>query len=216
MKITRTLALLLVLAAGAPLPALAQQQPQNGPAAPQAGAQGFLRARHDVVNRILRRPARTPADQARVRQELGRALADLLDYDELSRQSLASHWGQHSEAERREFVALLRQLVEQSYQHNLRSTLDFDIRYLSEDPAQGGAVVVRTTARSRTQRRAPQVAIDYTLKRAGTTWRVYDVTTDGVSLVRNYRAQFNRIIQREGWPALIQRMRSRLEAGSEI
>ena len=219
MNFTRTLGFSLCLALAAPLPALAQQQPrpqQNVPAAGQNGAQGFLRARHDAVNRILRRPARTPAEQARLRDELGRALADLLDYDELSRQSLASHWAEHSETERREFVGLLRQLVQQSYQRSLRTTLDFDIRYLSETPGQGGAVVVRTTARSRTQRRAPQVAIDYTLKRAGNAWRVSDVSTDGVSLVRNYRTQFNRIITREGWPALIQRMRSRLDAGSEI
>src|SRR5262245_33913572 len=109
------LALVLCFALSAPVVVAAQpqqppqpQQPQT-PAGAAGGAQGVLRARHEAVNRILRRPARTPADQARVRQELGRALADLLDYDELSRQALAAHWNTHSEAERREFVDLLRQ-----------------------------------------------------------------------------------------------------------
>ncbi len=68
-----------------------------------------------------------------------------------------------------------------------------------------------TSARSRTQRRQPPVEIEYTLRRDGRRWRVVDVTTDGVSMVRNYRDQFGRIIARDGWAELIARMERRLE-----
>ena len=50
---------------------------------------------------------------------------------------------------------------------------------------------------------------------SGGDWRVVDVTTDGVSMVQNYRSQFNRIIDREGWAELISRMERRLEQGAE-
>jgi len=72
---------------------------------------------------------------------------------------------------------------------------------------------VHTEARSRAQRRQPPVAIDYTVHQAGGGYKVVDVTTDGVSLVQNYRNQFHRIITRDGWPELIERMQHRLEEG---
>ena len=69
----------------------------------------------------------------------------------------------------------------------------------------GDSVVVKTVAQSKKNRRAPAVSIDYTLSSREGGWRVYDVTTDGVSLVSNYRTQFNDILSRrvEGQSALI-------------
>ncbi len=74
----------------------------------------------------------------------------------------------------------------------------------------GQVVTVRTLASSASNRRDPAVSIDYQMMKVGNTWRVFDISTDGVSLVRNYRTQFNRIIERDGWDALIARMRDRL------
>ena len=201
---------------GGPSTAAAQQprRPQQAQA-PSGGAERFLKARHDTVLRLLRRPARTPTETQRRNGELTRALSDLLDYDELAKRALATHWETRSERDRRQFVQLLKQLVERSYQHNLRSTLDYSVRYLGESADPGG-VIVRTTARSRTNRRAPEVSIDYAMRRVGAGWKVYDVTTDGTSLVRNYRSQFNRIITRESWAELIRRMQSRLTSSEEI
>ena len=83
-----------------------------------------------------------------------------------------------------------------------------------EAEAQGDSVIVRTEARSRTNRRAPVVAIDYRLHQLNGNWRVIDISTDGSSLVESYRRQFRRIIRREGWDGLLNRMRARLEGGS--
>ncbi len=207
----------LVLALSVPMFLRSQAFAQNPQAAAQAnGATAFLRSRHEAVERILRRPARTPADQQRRQRDLLQNLGDLLDYAELSRRSLAQTWDARSEAERTEFLNLLKQLVERGYQKNLEATLEYEIAYVNETVATDGAVTVRTNARSRANRRSPPVAIDYTMRRVGNTWRVFDITTDGVSLVRNYRNQFSRIVTRDGWPALVTRLRQKLQSNADF
>lgn len=140
-------------------------------------------------------------------------VSGLLDYEELARQALGSNWQARTPAERTEFTALLRQLVERSYQQNLAKMQNYEIRYVSESAA-GDKTVVHTEARSKTQRRAPATSIDYTMAKRGDSWRVVDITTDGVSMTRNYRSQFGRIIARDGFATLITKMRNRLQNGN--
>ena len=144
-----------------------------------------------------------------------RLLEGLLDYETLSERALSAHWEGLTEEQRAEFVSLLRQLVERSYQSNLQNTLDYEVEYVGSEGS-GSAVTIKTEARSRENRRAPTVSIDYELRRSGGNWRVTDVTTDGSSMVRSYRGQFNRIISRDGFDGLLERMRSRLGQGSDI
>ncbi len=176
------------------------------PAAGQtAEARAYLEREHTALQRLMQRPQTSARDE-----RLAEKLTALLDYDELSRQALGEHWESHSVEERNEFVSLLRQLVERNYRENLQRTLSFEIRYEGAE-AQSDDVLVRTAARDRNNRRAPPVSIDYLLRRDGRHWRVVDLTVDdGMSMVENYRRQFARILDREGWAGLIGRMRSRL------
>jgi phospholipid transport system substrate-binding protein len=200
-----SLALLSALFLAAAVPAISAAQ--DGPAA------RFLKRKHDQAERLLRRAPQNDRDRARRTAQLDAILGDLLDYRAVSEQALDSTWGERSEAERAEFVTLLRQLVERSYQESLQRTLDYQIRW-GDEVARGDAVLVTTTARSRRNRRAPEVTIEYRLKREGDRWVVVDVVTDGVSMVRNYRNQFSRILRRDGWDGLLGRMRTRLAEGS--
>ncbi len=181
----------------------------------QTGARDFLEARHGEVREILQRSASSPGQRRERNERLTRALDDLIDYRELSERALRDHWGALSAEEQRRFVDLLSKLVERNYQQNLESTLDFKVRYESEE-AQAEGTVVHTIARSRQSGRAPEVAIDYTMVREGEAWKVYDITTDGVSLVANYRSQFNRIIREHGFDTLLHRMQNRLEQGDGV
>ncbi len=151
------------------------------------------------------------AGAARDRQ-LSQLLDDLLDYEALSEASLAGHWEEQSEAQRSEFVSLLKQLVERSYKANLQRTLDYRVDYESAE-RRGNKVLVTTSARSRENRRAPAVSIVYEMVPAGRGWRVVNVITDGQSLVQSYRSQFHRILERDGWDGLLGKMRERLNAG---
>jgi phospholipid transport system substrate-binding protein len=181
----------------------------------QPKALDFLEGRHDAVRGILKDDAATPSQRGERNERLAKALADLIDYEELSQRALRDHWAELSTADRREFVNLLSRLVERNYQQNLESTLDFKVRYESEETGPDGTIV-HTVARSRQSGRAPEVAIDYTMVRDGQAWKVYDITTDGVSLVTNYRSQFNRIIREHGFETLLHRMQKRLEQGDGV
>ncbi len=180
-----------------------QAQGASGPAT------RYLRSRNEEANRVLQRAATTDAARAARSQEVTQILSSLLDFQELSRRALGTHWEGLTEAQRTEFAGLLQQLVERNYQANLERVLDFDISYTAEQQTADGTTVT-TSARSRTERRQPPVEIAYTLHLQGTTWRVFDVVTDGVSLVRNYRNQFNRVITEHNFDELLRRMRERL------
>jgi phospholipid transport system substrate-binding protein len=186
--------------------------------APLAGAQGgaatrYLRQRHDDVNRILRRDATTDAARTQRSADVTRILSDLLDYDELSRRALGAHWEARTPEQRARFVSLLRQLVERNYEQNLERVLEFEVSYVGEQATAEGTIVT-TSAQSRAERRQPPVEIAYSMHVVGGSWRVYDVNTDGVSLVRNYQNQFNRIITQHNWDELIRRMEQRLADGA--
>lgn len=178
-------------------------------------ARQFLERRHASVMKVLRNPPKTEAARARRDTKLDEMLSGLLDYQELSRRSLGSHWKKRSAQERRVFTELLEKLVERSYKRNLEQTSKYRVRYMAGQ-ASGEGVLVRTEARSKKNPRAPTVSIDYRLHRVDGQWRVYDVITDGVSMVRNYRNQFNRIIDKEGWSGLLKRMRKKLGSDEDL
>jgi phospholipid transport system substrate-binding protein len=189
---------LLALIAACPVIARAQSGP----------ASRYLEARHQEVKRLMARRVRSDAERERNRAEMTRVISSLLDFESVSRNALGRHWEERSAAERQEFVALLRTLVERSYQSQLETTQAYEVRYESE-ASRGDVTVVATVARSTENRRAPEVTIEYHMRRVGEGWVVEDVITDGVSMVRNYRGQFDRIVRRDGWAGLIQRMRDR-------
>lgn len=186
----------LLLAGVVPAAADAQANP--------AEAQAFLTERHEALRTLFAQRA-----SATRNQRLSTLVSELLDLEELSRQALRDHWDTRTPAQREEFVSLLRQLVQEQYERNLERTMNYTVTYDGAD-VRGQVVTVRTLASSASNRRAPAVSIDYQMMKVGNTWRVFDISTDGVSLVRNYRTQFNRIIERDGWDALIARMRDRL------
>jgi phospholipid transport system substrate-binding protein len=135
---------------------------------------------------------------------------DMLDYETLGKASLGKHWEERSAAERAEFQTVLKRLVRNAYRKNLKKTLDYDVTYKGETKAKAG-VLVRTVASSRANKREEPVAIDYLVHKVDGKWRVYDITTEGSSLTRNYKNQFNRVIKKKGFAELMKRMKTKLD-----
>ena len=134
---------------------------------------------------------------------------EMLDYKALAEASLGSEWAARTDAEKAEFSELLKQLVRRAYERNLRKTLNFDIQYV-EEKAKGEAMVVTTRAVSKTNKREEPIEIAYKLAKRDGAWRVHDIVTDGVSLVSSYRSQFTKIVKKDGFPALIKKMKDKL------
>ena len=129
-------------------------------------------------------------------------LGEFLDYEKLARLSLDREWDKRTPKERARFVSLLRQLVERQYQRNMESTLQYKVSWVGTEPVDADSVLVKSSARSQRKKRQPAITIDYTMSPYGKEWRVWDIWTDGVSLVKNYRRQFRRVIRDEGWNGL--------------
>jgi phospholipid transport system substrate-binding protein len=139
---------------------------------------------------------------------------EMLDYQRLAEASLGDEWAKLKPEQQKEFTDLLTQLVRRSYEKNLRKTLSFDIEYLKEEKAGDGSVmVVRTRAVHKTDKREEPISIDFAMVERDGKWRVKDIVTDEISLVSSYKGQFTRIIKKDGFPALITKMKDKIAKG---
>src|SRR5690606_7733968 len=136
----------------------------------------------------------------------------LLDYDAFAKNSLVDEWASLSPAQRDEFKSLLTTLVQRSYTKNIRDTLDYNITFKGESEAKAGKLV-RSVAKHKTDARKESVHIDYLVHQVGGKWRVYDIITEGESLVGNYTNQFRRVIKKDGFSGLIAKMRKKADEG---
>jgi phospholipid transport system substrate-binding protein len=163
-----------------------------------------LRARVDRVLAVLEDPALKPEARAADRRAAIRAVAnELFDFRELSQRTLARHWQGRTQAERDEFVELFADLLERSYIGKIETYSGGErVQYLGESP-DGDLVTVRTRIVTKA---GTEIPIDYRMHRAGDRWLVYDVVIEGVSLVANYRTQFNRIIQQSSFKDLLAKL----------
>jgi phospholipid transport system substrate-binding protein len=143
-------------------------------------------------------------------EKITHELRDLFDIGDLAKRALVDHWGEMSPAQRTALVDTLRQIVERNYVAQLRSNLSYDIVYSGEE-AQGGDVLVKTVIKAERAGRPVEIPVDYVLHPEASGWRAYDVITDEVSILKNYRSQFNRIIAKDGVDGLIRRMKTKLD-----
>jgi len=174
------------------------------------GPLGKVRHTNDRIMGLLRKQARSPAGAKPIDRELTRVVAQFLDFPELARLALGRHWEARSATERQEFSELLRQLIERSYLKQLRSNLNYTVRYLGEKIV-GDQAEISTSIEVKRKGRSEALSIQYKMRRGTGGWMVYDVITDDVSVVRNYRSQFNRIIQRQSYTALLEKLRRKLK-----
>jgi phospholipid transport system substrate-binding protein len=149
------------------------------------------------------------ANTAQNKDKILKVLNQMLDFPTLCKNSLGKHWEGKTEAQRKEFSDTLHALIEKNVVKRLRDTRNNKVKYQSEEEA-GGAATVVTIVSDGDGPRAQQLEIAYKLQKRGKSWIVIDMITDGVSLVSNYRSQFNKIITQDGWDAVIKKMKDKL------
>ena len=106
---------------------------------------------------------------------------------------------------------MLRRLVQRAYKKNIKKTLDYEVTYKGEGQVSKGHLV-RTVARNKQKPREQPVSVDYVLHQVGGQWRIFDVVTEGSSMVMNYRNQFGRIIKKKGFEELLRKMRAKADS----
>lgn len=168
-----------------------------------------LRAAAEKVIQILDDPALRSEARALERQAAVReAVIELFDFAEISRHALARHWRALTEPEREEFVGLFRALLDRTYLPQIKLYQGERIQFVGESVDGNFAAVQARVA----VRRGLEAAVLFRLHRTGGRWLIYDVSVEGISLVANYRAQFEQIIQRASYGGLVARMKQKLAA----
>ncbi len=172
------------------------------------GVSAVKRANAKVTALLEQKPPAGSDAEKKLAAELSAQLASFLDIDELGQRALGSHWQAIEPAQRKEFLSLLRELVEGNYIKAMRANLSYEVRYL-EEAEKDGTLVVSTEIALQRNGRPETMGVDYALRKQGSDWRAFDLITDGVGLVENYRAQFNKIIAKEGMARLLARMKKK-------
>ena len=167
-----------------------------------------LRTEIDRVLKVLDDPELKKEGRARERRaEVRRIANDIFDFEETARRSLARHWAPRTPAERDEFVQLFADLLERSYISKIELYGGEKIAYVGET-IDGDVATVKTKI---TTRQGTEIPVDYRMRKRGDKWLVYDVIIEGVSLVANYRVQFNKIITTSSYAELVKKMRDKQE-----
>ena len=183
--------------------------PLFGPDRAWAGAPtDQLRTQIDRAVKVLDDPELKKEGRQRERRAAVRQIAnDIFDFSETAKRSLARHWTPRTQAEREEFVGLFSDLLERSYISKIELYGGEKVQYVGES-IEGEGAVVRTKLITK---QGTEIPIDYRMLRRGDKWLVYDVVIEGVSLISNYRTQFNKIITTSSFQELVKKMKTKQE-----
>jgi len=165
-----------------------------------------LREGVDRVVKILRDLELTGDKQLDQRRAaIAVVAAELFDFGEMARRSLAQHWDKRTPAERKEFVRLFTALIQRSYVSKVdQQDAAHRMTYRGETMDADHAVVQTTVSLSN----GSEMPLDYRMHKPRDHWQVYDLSLDGISLVANYRAQFNKIIRTSSYETLVAKLKS--------
>jgi phospholipid transport system substrate-binding protein len=172
------------------------------------GTVAVRRANDSVTALLKQKPPPGSEAEKKLAAEISAQLKSFLDIEKLGERALGEHYKGLSAAQKKQYLTLLRELVEGNYIKAMRSDSTYQVSYLKEEDKDGSRVV-STELELQRNGRPEKMSVDYVLQKEGDTWRAFDLITDGVGLVENYRAQFNKIIAKEGVAGLLDRMRKK-------
>ncbi len=157
---------------------------------------------------VLRDPKlKAPAAKDAKTQRLRVIYKGMFNEVEFSRRTLGRNWNQFTPAQRAEFIELFEQVLEKAYLDKILSYTNEKIEYTREILHSDKQAEVQTKVVTSSQ----EIPIFYRLIFADGSWRVYDVVVENVSLVQNYRTQFNDILAKNNPEHLLQILRKRVK-----
>lgn len=177
------------------------------PARSNAGAPTEqIRMSVDKVQAILKNPQlKSPGKTKERRDQLRQVVSSRFDFAEMGRRSLGGQWRRLTPKEQEEFVRLFTDLLERAYIDRIEAYSDEKFAYVRENLDKNYAEVGSRILTSKGE----EFSLNYKVYLANGEWRVYDVVVENISLVNNYRSQFNRIITNSSYEELIRRMKEK-------
>ncbi|WP_447986340.1 MlaC/ttg2D family ABC transporter substrate-binding protein [Nitrospira sp. Nam74] len=172
-----------------------------------ASATDSVKRTIDQVVQILQDKEMKKPDRADERRRLiEKTIGDRFGWEEMAKRTLGAQWAKMNEKQRLEFVDLFRTLLTNTYIGRIESYSGEQIQYVNERLQDGFAEVRTKVSSGKTE-----FPMDYRLLNKSGDWHVYDIVLDGVSLVANYRGQFNKIIHSSGYDDLVEKLRTKSE-----
>lgn len=160
------------------------------------------------VNKVLEVLRNKGLKEETKKETLRLVYKEMFDEVELARWSLGNNWNKMTESQRQEFVQLFQQVLEKAYADKILSYTDEKIMFDREVSIAKTRVEVQT----RVVTKSKEIPINYrVVQKSDGTWKVYDVVVENVSLVMNYRSQFNDILAKNKPDELIEILRKKVK-----
>jgi|SRR5690348_13201464 phospholipid transport system substrate-binding protein len=141
------------------------------------------------------------------RQEKLRNLANSsFDFTAMSRSALGYHWKSLNDQQKKDFVQTFTSFIEDSYLSKIQDYSGFEVQFTGESQPNPGYAQVKSII---IQPGKQSVPVNYGLRQDNGRWLVYDVTVDNISIIANYRNQFNRVMNSKGFDTLISDLKSK-------
>ena len=140
------------------------------------------------------------------REKLRQVIGLRFNYKQMVMRSLAKNYMDRSDKERKEFTRLFKKLLENSYASKIENYQNETINYMGEQ-VKGKYALVKTQI----VRKDGVIDVDYKMLKESGQWLVYDFVIEGVSLIRNYRSQFSKIISTESYATLVSKLSKKVE-----
>ena len=163
-----------------------------------------LRAYTDQVLKVLKDPGLSLPER---REAVKHLAEEAFEVSETAKRALGPHWLQRTPAEREEFVKLFANLLEQTYIARIGEFGGEKLRYVSEQ-IDGDRAIVRARI---TTKKGTEVPIESRLLQKENRWLIYDILVENLSLISNYRSQFDRVIRTTSYEELVKRLKNRGE-----
>jgi len=156
----------------------------------------------DVLNN---KELKKPENKEIRRKKLREIVNKRFDFEEMAKRSLALNWSKRTPEEKKEFVTLFSDLLENTYVKKIERYENEKVAYLDERIT-GQHAVVRTKI---IKAQEAEIPVEYRIFKATDKWEVYDIIVEGVSLVNNYRSQFSQIIRSSSYEELVKKLRNK-------
>ena len=167
-----------------------------------------VQANVDKVLEVLRDPKLKAESAKETKKEKLRSIYDdMFDQVELSRRSLAQNWNNLNPAQRKEFVLLFKQVLEKAYMDKILAYVNEKVVFEREVQVSGTIAEIQTTIVTSSKK----IPVYYRVILKGGEWKVYDVVIENVSLVSNYRTQFNDILAKNTPEQLLEILRKKVK-----
>ena len=159
-----------------------------------------------TVNSILEILKNDSMDKDEKRNAMTAEISKRFDFAAMSQRTLATNWKKATDEEKRKFIDLFRQLIQNSYVGKLEAYTNEVVEYPAEK-AEGKKALVETLIKTA----SADIPVHYKLYKKNSEWLVYDVIIEGVSLISNYRSSYQTIVKKEGFDGLMSKMKEKLK-----